>query len=168
MTAPPAERLALAHVLRGTGREFESQVQGVSMRGSLPAGSRIRIRCDGAAGAARGDVVAFVQGDLLVAHRLVGRGRGPRAANFLVTLGDGGVICDPPVAIETVLGTVIACQRGGEWVPVPASLARHGWRRPAERLLTAGVALALELDARLARALVDVALFAQRVKGSSS
>jgi hypothetical protein len=171
VTAKPAastdERLALARVLRGTGREFESAIRGTSMHGTLPEGVRIRIRCDGGAEAGPGAVVAFAGDGRLVAHRVAARGRGARARRWVVTLGDGCTICDVPVAVDAVLGTVIAREYHGVWQPVPGAVVRRGWRRVATVALLGCVRLALEADVRLAAALVASALFAQRLAGAA-
>jgi len=162
--APPIDRLSLARALRGTGREFESTVQGASMGSTLPPGSRIRIRCDDADRLAEGQVVALVLDDRLVAHRVVARDRGPAATRYLLTLGDGCVICDAPVPGARILGTVVAREREGAWVPIPDAPRRRGWRGPAAHLFVAVVRVSLALDARLATALVNAALFGQRLK----
>jgi hypothetical protein len=118
------------------------------MATTLPAGAFIRIRC-GDQDAPAGAVVAFVHGQRLMAHRVVRRGRGPRAAAHVLTRGDAFAVCDPPIPVTTVLGRVTAWRPGadGPWSP-PAGPPARG---PVAVALDALIGGLLDLHPALAR-----------------
>ena len=84
------------------------------MEPAIPPGARIRIVPDRPSPAV-GTTVAMVTPGGLVAHRVIGRGRLPWNRRFVLTQGDGTVLCDPPVPVELVLGEVRAWLYDGEW-----------------------------------------------------
>lgn len=159
--SPPAERSAptvvdaddvvkLALRFREAVGTVESFVTGHSMHSTLPAGSRIRIRCGDPGAVRRGAVVAFVGGSSLMAHRVVGRGRGTRSRQFLLTRGDATIICDAPIHTDDVLGVVTHVATGDQWQSLP-SVQRPLVERVASGVIAAAMQAALELDARAAR-----------------
>jgi len=152
--AQPVERLAVARVLVDSGRDVEAVAHGGSMGRAIPAGATIRIRGVDPESLRVGDVIAFAQRETLVTHRVVARGRGRQARSYLVTRGDAARTCDEPVAMETVLGIVRSYQSGGHWYDVPGPVRHAGWSRLLTSLVESAVRAALELDARLAGALV--------------
>jgi len=93
------------------------------MGGTLVPGTWIRIRCGTGVDFAEGTVIAFLGGNGLVGHRIVGAGRDRRGGEFLLTRGDGTPIPDPPIDAERVLGEVIEWQDGDSWRPIPAAPA---------------------------------------------
>ncbi len=122
---PPASPLpdaahSLAPLLQRAGAVIDSEIRGRSMGKTLPPGTKIRIRCATGADYAPGTVIAFLGGNGLVGHRVVGRA----GAQYLLTRGDGTVICDPPVEASRVLGEIIEWQDGEAWRAVPAAPTR--------------------------------------------
>lgn len=155
------EVAALLRMLRRTAAEVECVVQGASMGAAIPDGASVRIRLDGGASAPAGAAVALLLGgDTFSVHRLIRRGRSPRARGFVITHGDGNLFCDAPHPEAELLGTVAAFRPAGqtEWAPVPPS-ARQGLLRltvtPAfERLMGAAFELSPGLATAVKNALV--------------
>ena len=106
--------LTVASGLRAPDRTIESTVKGPSMGRTMPAGSRIRIELGARRHYDLGEVIAFVAGQHVVVHRVVGQPRG----GHVLTRGDAEVLPDPPIDEEQVLGAVSAIQQGGYWTPV--------------------------------------------------
>jgi hypothetical protein len=112
--------------------------------------------------------VIVIAGDrTLVAHRVVGRGWGRRAREYLLTRGDGMVLCDVPTPLDRVIGHVTHCDDGGGWRPV-AEPPRAAGLRPWIRALHAhALRLALEIHVAFARLLVRLSFWvAARVGGA--
>jgi hypothetical protein len=109
--------LALSSLLRKGSREFEFLLQGKSMGGVLPDGSRIRVRLAADDQFMVGQVLTYVAKDRMVAHRLV---RSVKSGNnhYLITRGDATVCCDSPVSATSVLGMVMGFSISGPWQPV--------------------------------------------------
>lgn len=148
----PEKLLTVALRFRSTMDIVESRISGHSMRSTLPAGSRIRIQCGNLDGAMSGTVVAFLGGSTLIAHRVVSRGRGPRARDFLLTRGDATIICDAPVQADRVLGVVTHVAIGDQWRPLPPA-SRGLLARVGGGLVSGTMTLALELDPQAARSI---------------
>ena len=109
-------------LLRRTSADVECLVEGGSMGRAIPDGASVRIRLDGASGALPQTAVAMLLGgDTFSIHRLVKRGRSPRARGFVITHGDGNVFCDAPQREAELIGTVVAVRFKGdhEWRAVP-------------------------------------------------
>jgi hypothetical protein len=154
---PPQQLRARIDLLRRSGREIESVIDGASMEPAILSGARIRIEPRTALPSV-GTTVAIVTPGGLVAHRLAARGSMPWNRRFVLTQGDGLVLCDPPVPIELILGPVTARHQDEEWRAVPprSPLARAvTWRSSLWRTV---VRLALALHPRLAAALVRISL----------
>src|SRR2546426_6039432 len=107
-----ASSAAVAALLKSSGREIESEILGASMHPTLAEGCRIRIRC-GRLPYGPGDIVAIL-GEPLIAHRVVGLGV-CRSRRFVITRGDAGWFCDPPVPGDSILGGVAAQGGGRGW-----------------------------------------------------
>jgi len=149
---PFADPAALAVVMALLGRRdgaVESTVRGSSMGDTLADGTRIRIR--GRQGVPEvGQVVVAVGGATLIAHRLVGIGRSARARGFLLTRGDGSLLCDWPIPVSDVVAVATEYRTSAEWQPLPLPRRRPWWARvraAAHRALMQG---AMELDPRVA------------------
>ena len=92
-----------------------------------------------------GDVIAFLAGSRVMAHRIVYEGRRGPARHFVITQGDGNWLCDPPVDRSTVVGRVEAFSTGDDWQPIPGpEIAFH--RRLVGRTSLALMRVALELS----------------------
>ncbi len=142
--------LALAPLLQRTGRVIESEISGVSMGSTLPTGTRIRIQCEDPASARRGTVVAIMAERGLIGHRLLWCGTDRRGQAVALTRGDGSPVCDPPVAMERILGEITHWYAPPEWRPVPAAPATPLLRRAIAALMLLAVRCAVALDVRLA------------------
>src|ERR1700730_15998715 len=108
--------LELFRVLaKRSGKPVESELRGASMGLAIPNGSRIPIvHSDGGTWRV-GQVVAFLAGSRVMVHRVMHVGRRGAARGFLITLGDGNWICDPPVELDTIAGLVEEFRVGDHW-----------------------------------------------------
>ena len=120
--ADPKRVSQLIDRLRGPGRSIESTVQGMSMRGCLAPGSRIRIELEPGGRHNCGDVVAFLNGEQLIVHRVVYCGQAGPAAGLILTRGDAPIVPDQPVSATQVLGRVTRVFQDGCWVE-PGAIA---------------------------------------------
>jgi hypothetical protein len=109
--------LAVSSLLRKGSREVEFHLQGKSMGGVLPDGSRIRVRLAGNDHFMVGQVLMYVAKDRMVAHRLLQSVKSG-GNHYLVTRGDAAVCCDLPVPASCVLGVVVEFSTTGPWQPV--------------------------------------------------
>ena len=122
----------LREALEREGR-FRFPLRGASMRPTLPVACEIEI-VPAPAHVTLGNLIVFVQGDALIAHRLV-----RRAAPGWIAHGDGRLTPDRPLRPEQVLGVVTAAYQDGRRIwPGPAEplvrwlwVARHHTLRPA-------------------------------------
>ena len=116
------------------------------MAPAIPDGARIHIRAGTEERCGVGDVIAFVGGSRVIAHRIVYEGRRGAARRFLVAQGDGNWLCDPPVNRSTVVGIVEGFSVGGDRRPVgpatPMPLLRRRVALTSQRMIIA----ALERD----------------------
>jgi hypothetical protein len=145
--APTEEQLlAFGTLLARSGKIIESEIFGTSMGRSLPPRCRIRIEQLPAEEYRVGQVVAFVQGSAIFAHRINYRTR-----CGVLTRGDEHSWCDLPVPIEAVLGAITEWFIHGEWQPfanVPQSLHEQPW---GIRALELAVRASMQVNIRLAR-----------------
>ncbi len=109
--------LAVSNLLRNSCKEFEFELQGTSMGGALPNGSRIRVRFTDRDSFKAGQVLTYVAADRVLAHRLV-RSVNSGKKLYLITRGDATVCCDLPVLESSVLGVVEEFSAAEEWQPV--------------------------------------------------
>lgn len=137
---------------RGSGT-VESALRGASMGEAIPDGATIRItHRDPSTQWRPGQVVAFLAGTRIMAHRVVHVGRRGRAGAFLITEGDGNWMCDPPIAREAIAGEVAQYLGADGWRDVPParrSLLRRGFGSIPLALMRA----ALEAEPRVASGL---------------
>ena len=143
-------RALMAH-FKSSGLQLESEIRGWSMTGSLPAGSRIRIRCEHLTGIPEGCVVAFMSGTTLIAHRIAHRGRERAAGAWAITRGDATLLPDAPIGDADVVGRVVAVAIDESWRDVPAAPPRH--RPLLSALVLRACTLALVFHPMLASAL---------------
>lgn len=124
----------LQEALAREGR-FRFPLRGTSMRPTLPAACEVEI-VPPPAQTPLGSLLVFVNGDALIAHRLV-----RQSAAGWVAHGDGRLAPDRPLQPGQMLGIVAAAYRGGrriwpgrgELLLRPFWLARHHALRPARR-----------------------------------
>src|SRR5262245_32949148 len=129
-SSPAGELHAIAALLGKSGRAIESTIQGTSMEPTIPDGARIKV-CPSPTGRYEiGDVAACVHRGALVAHRIVSFGAG-RARGYVITQGDGRLICDRPLRREEILGAVTEFSVAGAW----HAPAREASRGPLQRVL---------------------------------
>ncbi len=119
----PEEIRSLARLLKQSAACIESEIRGGSMGDTLPSGTRVNIHCGEQLTLEPGQIIAFLGGARLIAHRLCGRGRHASVRGFLLTRGDATALCDAPVHVDTVLGIVTARRNDGVWQDVPSAPA---------------------------------------------
>ena len=149
-SSPPAELHAIAALLKKSGREIESTVCGSSMEPTIPHGARIKVRPSRSGDYEVGQIAACLHGSTLVTHRIVSCGRTGGARGFVLTQGDGRLICDRPLRKDDILGVVTEFAVEGIWrVPAKEVLGR-----PLQRLFAAThrrvIGLCLAINHRLA------------------
>jgi len=99
------------------------------MEPAIPHGAQIKVRATDADNCRVGQVVACICGDSLVAHRLVYCGRSGRTRAYILTQGDGRLVCDRPIRKSAILGVVTAFCANGTW-QIPAGCAsRPSWQQ---------------------------------------
>jgi hypothetical protein len=125
---------------------------GGSMQDAIPAHSQIRISF-GRPVDRVGEVVAFMEGSRVVAHRVAYRSR-LRRHDFLVTRGDARILPDPPVPVPAVLGTVDQVDDGSGWRALGAQSRLPRRDRCLAFVLLCASAMLLEASPSLARRFV--------------
>lgn len=98
-------------------------VQGGSMLPTLTPGSEVEVEF-GPRETRFGDLLVFRQGDYLVVHRCLGRGRSSGGIRTLRCRGDGVAGLDPPVAPASVIGRVLSARRDDGWRTLSTRRAR--------------------------------------------
>ena len=137
------------------------------MAPTLRPGDHARLRTGRGGPRARGTVIAYVDAGGVVPHRIVRRGYGPFARGHVVTRGDDCLLCDPPLALDSVVGMVVARQDGaGAWLPLRDAPRRGVARRAVRALAALPVVVALELHPRFGRSMARLLLRAGRVVAS--
>jgi len=101
---------AAIELLVRDGRTFEVRLTGTSMGRTIPDGSLVRVEPVAFHDVRRGDVIAFRDGDRVVAHRARFRARG-----HVIALGDGYALPDLPIPAAAILGRITAWNDGSEW-----------------------------------------------------
>ena len=154
--------VAFATLLGRSGKIIESEISGTSMGSTLPAGRRIRIQPLPFNSCRPGQVVAFVSGNKVFAHRIVCCTR-----QGALTRGDNRALCDLPVPTRAILGLVTESQLDGQWCPLAdcASFPREKQRRrqSAEFLLRLSMRIDIRLARFLSRALMALVLSRHRL-----
>ena len=145
-SATSDELLAFGSLLGRSGKIIESEISGTSMGSTLPPGCRIRIRPLSFPEYRAGQVVAFVSGDRIFAHRVIFRGR-----QGALTRGDNHSWCDVPVASRAILGVVTQYLLNGEWCPLDERAAFEHERTKGKPALEVLLRLCMQIDIRLAR-----------------
>jgi hypothetical protein len=166
VSALPAERFhAIARLLQRTGQGFESSIRGTSMEPTIPDGARIRIR---PGRHERGEVVACIVGEELFAHRVVHRGCDQRGV-FVLTRGDGWILCDPPIRAERILGAVTEYWDGNGWRAPAHPEPLKSWKRAISLasfwVVRASVVVHHEFARRIAGCMLTLGALCKRFRG---
>ena len=105
-------------------REIPARFGGWSMRPTITPGADVLLRCDGTA--PLHEVIAFVRGDQLVVHRVVGISR---RWGWVLTRGDAVAVPDLPIVDrDLVVGRITKIRDGEHFVDVrtaPDSFVRR-------------------------------------------
>jgi len=148
--------LAFGTLLARSGKIIESEISGTSMGRALPAGTRIRIQPLHAGDYGVGQIVTFVRGSTIFAHRIA-----YRTKQGVLTRGDNNSWCDLPMPVDAVLGLVTEWWTNGEWhrfADVPQVSPEQPWRiRVVETAVRAGMHVDIRLARRISRALMRLA-----------
>jgi hypothetical protein len=138
--------LAFGVLLGRSGKVIESEISGTSMGSTLPSGCHIRIRPLSTEDYRPGQVVAFVAGGAIFAHRIVHRSR-----QGVLTRGDSHSWCDLPVPVSAILGLVSERLVDGEWHPFDGSVLLDCEMTKRSRIIETLLLMCLQIDIRLAR-----------------
>ena len=138
--------LAFGVLLGRSGKVIESEISGTSMGSTLPSGCRIRIRPLSTDEYRPGQVVAFVAGGAIFAHRIVHRSR-----QGVLTRGDCHSWCDLPVPVSAILGVVSERQVNGKWHVFDDSVPFECEKRKRSWIIETLLLVCLQIDIRLAR-----------------
>ena len=153
--------LSGVELLARSGRAIEIRLRGTSMGSSLASGSLVHIEPSRLEALSTGDVVAFRDGDRLVAHRIAYIGRRQASRCFAVPIGDAYSFPDRPVNETEILGRVTEYHDGLTWKQITAMPSRTRAGRVIARLSVIVVAAALEIHPHFAK-LMAGALIAAR------
>lgn len=108
------------------GEQHLIPIIGRSMLPLIQPGDQVLIQ-HGSADLRRGDVVAFLQQDKIVAHRLLHIRKSDPITTY-ITKGDNASYFDSPVNASQVVGRVLKIKRGDRWIPIDTPAWRiWGW-----------------------------------------
>ena len=159
--------LAFGTLLARSGKIIESEISGTSMGRALSAGTRIRIQPLPAGDYGVGQIVAFVRGSTIFAHRIA-----YRTKQSVLTRGDNHSWCDLPMPVDAVLGLVTEWSINGEWqrfADVPQGSPEQPWRiRVVETAVRAGMHMDIRLARRISRALMRLARLRRNLRSEIS
>jgi len=134
--------LAAVELMGRDGRRGTVRVRGRSMDPTLRPGQLLEIDFSPER-PARGDMLVFRQGDLLLVHRVLGPARPLDGQLRLRTRGDGVSNLDPPLDLDRVVGRVVAIEDGERWRSTRDRTARaYAWCVAWHDLFWAAVAVA--------------------------
>jgi hypothetical protein len=165
---PPTEEqlLAFGTLLARSGKIIESEISGTSMGRTLPAGTLIRIQPLPAPDYGVGQIVAFVRGRTIFAHRIA-----YRTKRGVLTRGDNHPWCDSPMPVDAVLGLVTEWWINGEWRRLgqgPQGSSKQPWRiRVVETAVRVGMHLDIRLARRISRALMRLARLRRNISSET-
>ena len=129
------------------GHPVRFRAPGWSMHPTIRNGEIITVAPVGRAPIRTGDVLLYREGGAAIAHRVVRVRSGAADRPTFVLRGDAADSCDQPIAVEQVLGRVLAVERAGRAIVV--SRVNRIWSRTLARALRA---------ARIARMRVAAAI----------
>src|SRR5262249_54371402 len=153
LTPSEEQLLAFGTLLARSGKIIGSEISGTSMGSTLPAGTLIRIQPLPAGDYRVGEIVAFVRGSTIFAHRIA-----YRTKLGVLTRGDNRSWCDLPVSMDAILGLVIEWWVNGEWqrfASLSQAVPTQPWSiRALETMVRAGMHMDIGLARRISRALM--------------
>jgi hypothetical protein len=159
--------LAFGTLLARSGKIIESEISGTSMGKALPPGTRIRIQPLSTGDYSVGQIVAFVSGSTIFAHRIA-----YRTKQGVLTRGDNHSWCDLPLTVGEVLGLVTEWWINGEWqrfADVPQGSPEQPWRiRVAETAVRVGMHMDIRLARRISRVLMRMARLRRNLRSEIS
>jgi hypothetical protein len=159
--------LAFGALLARSGKIIESEISGTSMGKALPPGTRIRIQPLPAGDYKVGQIVAFVRGSTIFAHRIA-----YRTKQGILTRGDNHLWCDLPMPVESVLGLVTQWWVNGEWqgfADVPQGSPKRPWRiRAMETAVRVGMHMDIRLASSISRVLMRLARLHRNLRSQIS
>lgn len=145
---------AVASLWKRTRRELSARFGGSSMLPTIPPDGLVQLRCGDPP--ALHEIVAYVYGDQLVVHRVVGFSA---SRGWLLTRGDAHAIPDLPLAdAGALVGRVVKVLREGAWQDPPGP--PRSWQRSVALALCLA---ALRLHPALARLLIRCLRFLRRL-----
>lgn len=151
-----AQALAMVALQKKSGRGFTSFIHGTSMEPTLADGAAIRVGPPEAAGHSVGQIVVCANAHKLIAHRVVYCKAQSGADSFLLTQGDGCLVCDPPIRNSMIQGVVVEANIEGLWVQPSATWTRTPCKQAIAVSNVYAIRLCLAINFRLA-------LFAARI-----
>jgi hypothetical protein len=128
------------------------------MAPTIPHGARIKIQPLDADEYREGQVVACATGGAMFAHRIVYAGRGRVASGFVVTKGDGWVLCDSPTRRWAIMGQVTAYALNGVWQAPLGPSAHERWKQFVSRANLNLIRLSLGVHNEFARRVAGIFL----------
>jgi hypothetical protein len=140
----PEQFLETVEGLLQRGHAVRFRADGWSMHPAIRCGEMIHVQPLGNARIRTGDVLLYRRRRSVVAHRVVRMTSPPNGTAEVVLRGDAADCADAPVAVEQLLGRVIAVERNGRTQPLVNGnwSAAVGWflrRLRVSRLRTADV-----------------------------
>ena len=159
----PAEFQALASLISRSRREIESTVNGVSMSPTIPHGARIKVCPPESPGYHVGQIVVCVIQNALYVHRIVYCGSSGRVEPFVLTQGDGWLLCDPPVRKSAIIGVVKEFSVEGAWHVAAEHASRRPWRRAVAATHVLLIRSCLAIHHQLARRVSEIFFIGERV-----
>src|SRR5260370_25693726 len=137
--------LAFGALLGRSGKIIESEISGNSMGNTLPSGCRIRICALPTEEYRPGQVVAFLIGGTICAHRIVHRSR-----QGVLTRGDSQSWCDLPGPVSSILGIVSEHTVTGKWLTIDDRTRFEYERSVGRQFIDTLLCMCLEFDIRIA------------------
>ena len=141
---------ALLALLKQSEKKVTSRIKGTSMGSSLPDDAEITVTPTQNSIYQKGQVVAFLSGKSLVAHRIVYVGTGKLKDVFL-TRGDNCLYCDSPIEATSILGVVQSYTLNSLKHSIPPYSCNNITRRIILTFSTRGLVFVLYFNRDLAR-----------------
>lgn len=141
---------AILNILKQSGKVIESKICGDSMGASIPNNAIIKVEPIQAQVWKVGQVIVYLSGKSLVAHRITYVGSG-RLKDIIITRGDNCLGSDVPVNTNAVLGVVQSYTISGSTHAVPPEFKKKLQQKIFIELTTHTIIMTLHLNRSLAR-----------------